>query len=132
MSEIGGIKDRLTLVTAGAYFDDTRSEYDANGNLIFEGLALVHKTSTSDEDWYIWKYTYDADNRRIREEGPLEGSWDNRDALAWGTSGRSIFKVFDVNSTRNDLLMEILNQLKIMNIHFSILNNEEITEGDID
>jgi len=35
------------------------------------------------------------------------------------------------NFTSEDLLLEILNQLKIMNYHFSILTSEEINEEDI-
>jgi YD repeat-containing protein len=83
MSDLGGIRDRLTLIVAGGYFDDCRYVYDANDNLIYMGFNLVHKTATSEADWYIWKYTYDASDNLTRKEGPLEGSWDNRASLAW-------------------------------------------------
>jgi hypothetical protein len=132
MSDLAGIKDRLTLVTAGAYFDETRREYDANGNLIFEGLALVHKTSISGDEWYIWKYTYDSNNNRIREEGPLDGAWDNRHALAWGGESVDVGKP-DINAdlVSINLLGQVLHQIKITNLYLSILTDTEVTDEEI-
>jgi hypothetical protein len=82
MSDLGGIRDRLTLIVAGGYFDDRRYDYDGSNNLIYRGYALKHKTATSDSEWYIWKYTYTGGNL-TRMEGPLTGTWDGRAALSW-------------------------------------------------
>jgi hypothetical protein len=81
----------------------------------------------SDDQWEIWKYTY-SDGNKVREEGPLPGAWNNRAGLKW----------FDFNSSTTtdkvdmaeELMREILYQLKITNLHLSILTNEEITNVD--
>lgn len=82
MSNLGGIRDRLTLIVAGAYFDDCRYAYDVNDNMIYMGFNLIHKAATSDSTWNVWKFTYSGSNL-VRKEGPLEGSWDNRASLGW-------------------------------------------------
>jgi len=67
---------------ASDYWKDQRLEY-SGGDLIYKGLNTVHKAATSATTWYIWKYTWDgSDCTRI--EGPLVGSWDGNDGLAWG------------------------------------------------
>jgi len=132
MSEIGGIKDRLTLVTAGAYFDDSRKAYDSNDNLIFEGITLIHDSSTSDDDWYIWKYTYDAANNRVREEGPLKGAWDSRQTLEWsGESVNAGKPNINADLITNNLLEQVLIQLKITNLYLSLLTDNEILDEEI-
>ena len=132
MSEIGGIKDRLTLVTAGAYFDDIRKSYDLNDNLIFKGVALDHNSLTSDDNWYIWKYTYDAANNRVREEGPLKGAWDSRYTLEWSGEPVNVGKPnINTDLTTNNLLEQVLIQLKITNLHLSLLTDNEISDEEI-
>ena len=51
--------------------------------LIFKGIHPTHKALTSDTHWFIWKFSYSGGNM-VRQEGPLEGSWDNRAGLGWG------------------------------------------------
>ena len=60
---------------------DTRFEY-VSGNLTYKGIHATHKAATSDTAWLIWKYSWSGGNL-VRIEGPLEGSWDGRAALAW-------------------------------------------------
>lgn len=65
---------------------DTRMEWgvapNASGELTYKGIHATHKAATSDTSWLIWKYTWTSANV-TRIEGPLEGSWDGRAALAW-------------------------------------------------
>lgn len=82
MSSLGGIRDRLTLIVAGAYFDDCRYAYDESNNMIYMGYNLVHKAPTDAATWFVWKFSYTGSNL-VRKEGPLEGSWDNRASLDW-------------------------------------------------
>jgi len=85
MTDLGGINDRLTLIVAGGYFSDCRYAYDASNNMIYMGYNRIHESATSDATWYIWKFTYDGSNNLIRKEGPLDGTWDNRASLSWGS-----------------------------------------------
>lgn len=64
-----------------SYWKDQRFDW-TSGNLDYKAFNATHKAATSDATWYIWKYTYSAGNL-TRTEGPLEGSYDGRAALAW-------------------------------------------------
>jgi hypothetical protein len=130
-SAIGGIRDRLTLIAANAYFDDCREERDDDGNVIYEGYNLHHKQDITSTDWYIYKKTYDVNGNRLRREGPLEGAWSNRGALDWDIEDASVVaKKVNKDVVQNRLLEELIMQMKIMNLHLSILTNEEITNAD--
>lgn len=66
---------------ATSYWKDQRMDYLA-GKLVYKGLNTAHGISTSDDSWYIQKYTWSA-GTMTRIEGPLVGSWDDRATLGW-------------------------------------------------
>ena len=61
---------------------DRRYEYDANDNVKYQGKTTIAGLKTSDKKWHIWRYVYSGTNL-IRTQGPLFGSWDDRDSLDW-------------------------------------------------
>ncbi len=65
-----------------AYFKDQRFQYSGS-DLIYIGYHTDHKAPESDENWYIWKCTYDGSNNLLRQQGPLIGAWENRTTLDW-------------------------------------------------
>jgi hypothetical protein len=79
--EVGGIRDRGTIVDLGAYWHDIRFEF-VGKELIYRGTHYNHNTATSDDEWEIWKYTWDGGDP-VRIEGPLRGAWDDRATLDW-------------------------------------------------
>jgi hypothetical protein len=79
--EVGGIRDRGTIVDLGAYWHDKRTEF-IGGYLIYRGTHYNHDTATSNDEWEIWKYAY-TDGYLVRIEGPLRGAWDLRSSLGW-------------------------------------------------
>ena len=81
VKKMGGILDRLQIITAGGYFLDQLFDY-TSGNLDYKGINESHKAATSATNWLIWKYTW-SDSNNTRIEGPLEGAWDNRASLDW-------------------------------------------------
>jgi YD repeat-containing protein len=129
-----GISDRLTLVTAGAYFKDRRKEYNTDGNVVYEGVSLVSNAETSDSEWHIWRYTYDSSGNRIREEGPLDGSWDGRASLDWDANSDVIVSdlIQDNESAQIGLMEKVLSQLKIINSQLLLLTNTEIEGGELE
>ena len=72
---------RRALASENSNWKDKRYEF-SDGNVIFKGLHEDHKASMADDNWQIWKLTYD-DGNITRIEGPLIGSWSNRASLAW-------------------------------------------------
>ena len=64
-----------------AYWKDQRLDY-TSGDLDYKGANTVHKASEGATDWEVWKYTWVGVNC-TRIEGPLDGSWTGRAALAW-------------------------------------------------
>jgi hypothetical protein len=54
-----------------------------SGYLDYKGVNVAHDASEGATDWEITKYTWAA-GILARIEGPLEGSWTGRAALAWG------------------------------------------------
>ena len=56
--------------------------YDESDNLIYTACNRIHSAETDAETWYIWKATWDGSNR-IMVEGPLIGSVDGQESLAW-------------------------------------------------
>jgi hypothetical protein len=131
-SNLGGIRDRLTLVTAGAWFNDRRYDYDESGSLVYEGYAEEYNTGTSESEWYIWKYVYDTNGNFLRKQGPLKGSWYGRHTLAWSEElCETENQIENTELATNDLLLQVLNQLKITNFHLSILTDHQIDEQEI-
>lgn len=80
---VGGVRDRNTIVRLNAYWRDIRLAYDGSGNIVYRGVNHSHDALSTDTNWEIWKYTWGSDGID-RIEGPLSGSWDGRAALAWG------------------------------------------------
>lgn len=80
---VGGIKDRASIISLNAYWKDWRYDYDGGGNLVYIGTHYIHNSATTDTNWEIKKYTYGA-NGITRQEGPLQGAWDSRSSLNWG------------------------------------------------
>lgn len=78
---IGGIRDRGTIVNLGLYWRDVRMEY-SGGNITYKGAHYKHNPLTSDGEWLIVKYTWSGTDL-VRIE-TLVGSWDNRATLDWG------------------------------------------------
>jgi len=81
--DVGGIRDRATIVALNAYWKDHKYAYDASGNMVYMGTHYLHNADESDTAWEIKKYTYGTDGI-TRIEGPLQGSWTNRATLDWG------------------------------------------------
>jgi len=81
--DVGGIRDRATIVNLNAYWLDYRMTYDASGNLIYRAVTHYHNEPTSSTRWEVWKYTWGSDGIS-RTEGPLQGSVDGQAALGWG------------------------------------------------
>lgn len=82
LDPVGGIRDRSQIINLGGFWRDVRMEY-SSGDLIYKGSHWLHDAATSDENWEVWKYTWDGSDL-TRIEGPLTGAWDDRAALAWG------------------------------------------------
>jgi hypothetical protein len=128
--EVGGIKSLKDIINLDAFWKDVRTEY-SNGKPVFKGCHYLHGVSDDDEAWEIWKFTWDDDDL-IKTEGPLPGAWSNRGGLRWDSAGESrttatVTSQRVSDPTANGTLIEILSQLKIMNIHLSILTRQEIT-----
>ncbi len=65
-----------------SFWKDKRYDYSAN-QMVYKGFNVTHKATEGATTWYIWKMTYTS-NQLTRIEGPLQGSWTGRAALAWG------------------------------------------------
>ena len=81
--QVGYIRDRLTIAVLGGIWHDVRMDYDVEGNVVYMAKHETHNIATTNEDWEVWKYTYDT-GKCTRIEGPLRGAWDDRATLAWG------------------------------------------------
>ena len=66
-----------------ATFKSKQFDYDGSGNIIYMGEYPEAGVSYTNNGWYIKKFSYDANGFLIRIEGPLRGSWSNREALDW-------------------------------------------------
>jgi hypothetical protein len=126
--EVGGLKSLKDIINLGAYWRDVREEYSGE-NLIYRGCHYLHNAIDSDDQWEIWKYTYE-NGIRIREEGPLPGSWQGRGSLEWSSEDEPEEFYSKSNSTES-LLGEVLYQLKIINTQLALLTDTEIIDGDV-
>ena len=74
----------MALISTNQYWKDMRFSYDINLNVEYSGVAKNLGASTSSGNhWYVKKYTYDASFNVTRIQGPIEGNWDDRAAMAW-------------------------------------------------
>ena len=123
--KVGTIRDLKGIIGLNAYWRDTREAYSGD-NLIYKGVNYFHNADVDDTNWEIWKYTY-KDGVRVREEGPLPGSWSGRNDLSWDSSPppEEFYSGSDTVIIRS-LIEEVLYQLKIMNTHLQIITDEEI------
>lgn len=79
--------DELTgEIKPTSYYEDNwkvrRFDY-VSGDLIYKGFHEIIGASTSDKNWRIFKYTWDAEGNPTMIEGPVIGSWDDRASLGW-------------------------------------------------
>lgn len=74
--------ERVFIGEIDKVFPEKRFAYDANDDLIYFGGNQDIAAATTDETWFIWKFTY-TDTLLTRKQGPLVGSWDNRTSLGW-------------------------------------------------
>ena len=127
-TEVGGVSTRDQIIGLDAYWREVRREL-SDGKLLYLGKHHIRNASLSDSRWEIWRYHYDGEDV-IRVEGPIQGSWDGRSHIAWDDqdtpSGVSSDTLRDIEQL--DLLIEIRNELKIMNLHLQAMTDEEITE----
>jgi len=122
--KVGTIRDLKSIIGLNAYWRDIREDYSGD-DLIYKGMNYFHDAAVSDDNWEIWKYTYE-DGVRVREEGPLPGAWSGRGKLSWSDdSPPAVSKTPDADRAYS-LMEEVLAQLKIMNFHLQILTDEEI------
>ena len=64
-------------------FESKSIKFDYSDNdLIYKGGNALFDAVTSDSNWQIYKYTWNAGNL-IALQGPIIGSWDNRENLGW-------------------------------------------------
>jgi hypothetical protein len=74
----------IALISTNQYWGEMRFAYNAAKDVEYSGVAKTRGASTSSGNhWYVKKYTYNADLNVTRIEGPIEGNWDDRAAMAW-------------------------------------------------
>jgi len=101
-------------------------EQDEFGNKLFKGCHDKLDASQSDDDWYIWKYSANG------QQGPLVGSWTDRDNLSWDSVGYTSFYQGETqNLEQLELLKRILDELKKITLQLSLITDEKVTEEDI-
>jgi hypothetical protein len=82
VKEVGPLKKGHPQEDVLYEYHDKRYDW-LTGKLRYEGRHHEHNASTKDKFWIIWKYTWSGNNK-IREQGPVIGSWDGRFDLEWG------------------------------------------------
>jgi YD repeat-containing protein len=83
------IKDRKTIAHLDGIWHDVKVEYDENGLIVYRGVHEKKSPDVQDEDWCVWKYTYDSHGRQTRVQGPLHGKfgWEDKTSDAyWKTT----------------------------------------------
>ena len=76
-----GILSRDALIGLNAYWRLRLFFYSGN-NVEYICCHADYEAQTSDNNWAIWKITYDG-NDISSVEGPLTGICDNREDLDW-------------------------------------------------
>lgn len=126
----GTYESNITRLLADMKWGVTLEERDDSDNLLYRGRNVEHDAATTDTDWYIWRFTLDSQNV-TREQGPLEGAWGNRENLEWellaSAKPQEVIDGFETHA----LLGEVIDQLKITNIHLSLLSGETIKKEDL-
>lgn len=72
----------IRQVASDSYWQVKILTYDESNNLLYLACNRKHLAATDDETWYVWKYTWTDGNCTLME-GPLLGSVDGQDSLAW-------------------------------------------------
>lgn len=75
--------DDLEALARDDYWQDTRIAYDAE-KPVYVGRHRTHGASTAAASWKIWRLTWSGDDL-VRKQGPLDGAWDDRASLSWGS-----------------------------------------------
>jgi hypothetical protein len=65
------------------YFTVKIFDYDESGNIIYMSCNRSQNAETTATDWKIYKFTYNEQNKIAMREGPLSGSYEDRESLAW-------------------------------------------------
>jgi len=69
-------------LSSNSYWQVQVKTFDGSSNLIYLACNTDHAALTTDETWYIWKYTW-TDSKNTMIEGPLLGSVSGQTALGW-------------------------------------------------
>jgi YD repeat-containing protein len=79
------IRDRKTIAHLDGIWHDVKVEYDDNGLIVYRGVHEKKSPSVQNEDWCVWKYTYDSHGRQTRVQGPLHGKfgWEDKTSNAY-------------------------------------------------
>ena len=77
----GGILARDAQIGLSAYWKSKKLYYDGSDNLEYFCVHSIQQAETSDNNWYITKYTYSGNNTSNIQS--LTGSVDNRATLDW-------------------------------------------------
>jgi YD repeat-containing protein len=79
------IKDRKTIAHLDGIWHDVKVEYDENGLVVYRGVHEKKSPDVTDDDWCVWKYTYDTNGRQTRIQGPLHGKfgWEDKTSDAF-------------------------------------------------
>ena len=65
-----------------SYWQVQVKTFDVSDQLVYLACNTDHGADVAAETWYIWKYTWTGSNNTMIE-GPLLGSVDGQDSLAW-------------------------------------------------
>ena len=80
-NEYGESVQSNSIELAQYYYNAIKLEYNANGQVAYRGEHTTFNAATSDVNWVIKKYYYDAQGRMI-DIKIRTTSWDNR-AVGW-------------------------------------------------
>ena len=72
--------DTGALVANDYKYPDALYEYTA-GVIDYKGEHTSHNPGTDDENWVVYKFTWDGDDLVRKEK--LVGAWDDRATLDW-------------------------------------------------
>ena len=127
---VGGVRSRDQVINLGAYWKDVRKERNSDGLVIYKGCHYLDNAEESDPNWSIWKYVY-ADGLEVREVGPITGSWENRNALDFGSS-QELSTSQDVSDSARtlDVCQQMLTELRKIEYHLMILSKEDLTNEE--
>ena len=131
MYDLSGIQDRLTIAVLNGIWKDQR--YASVGNTEYHGVNITHNADLDETTWEIWRTTKDENGNKIREEGPFQGSWNNRENLGWDGTVVATSKKLDNHGMYYGLtssLEEITILLNKIEHHLSILTETDLTNEE--